>query len=113
MQGSNLLSEGWAGVDLFFCLAPILLACAWGAPVAIRLFANRPMRYPGDISFGLYLWHMPIFLVILPHLPEAWSPAARFRSLLVIVFPLSMVVAQISHRYIEQPFLRRKPAHRQ
>ena len=117
----GVAGEYWGGHPLLYvwhalfsiCLVPILLACAWGAPVAIRVFANRPMHYLGDISFGVYLWHVPILLLILPHLPESWSPAAKFWTLLVSVFPLSIVVAQFSHRYIEQPFLRRKPAHRQ
>ncbi|MGB0132420.1 acyltransferase family protein, partial [Dokdonella sp.] len=115
----SVAGEYWGGHPLLYvwhalfsiCLVPILLACAWGAPVTMRLFANRPMRYLGDISFGVYLWHMPILLVLLPHLPETWSPAEKFWALLVSVFPLSVLVAQISHRFVEQPFLRRKPAH--
>ena len=117
----SVAGEYWGGHPLLYvwhallsvCLVPVLLACAWGAPPALRLLANRPMRYLGDISFGVYLWHMPILLVLIAYLPEAWLPATRFWVLLATVFPLSVLVAQISRRFIELPFLRRKPAHLQ
>jgi peptidoglycan/LPS O-acetylase OafA/YrhL len=108
----------WRGHPLLFvwhtlfsiCLVPILLACAWDAKAARTLLANRSMRFLGDISFGVYLWHMPIVLAILPRLPEHFDPAAKFGVLLVSVFPLTVLVAAISRRYVELPFLRRKPA---
>jgi len=111
----------WAGHPLLYvwhglfsaCLVPVLLASAWNATPARWLFANRAMRHLGDISFGVYLWHMPIVLVVLPLLPEAWSQAMRFWALLGAVLPASVLVAQLSHRLVERPFLRWKPAHRQ
>jgi peptidoglycan/LPS O-acetylase OafA/YrhL len=110
----------WRGHPLLFvwhalfsaCLVPVLLACAWDAKSARVLLANRPMRYLGDISFGVYLWHMPIVLAILPLLPEHFDAATKFGLLLVCVFPSTVLVAAISHRFVELPFLRRKPAHR-
>jgi peptidoglycan/LPS O-acetylase OafA/YrhL len=110
----------WAGHPLLYvwhalfsaCLVPVLLACAWDAKPATRLLANRPMRYLGDISFGVYLWHMPIVLAILPHLPDSWPQALRFWVLLVTVLVPTLLVAEISHRFIERPFLQRKPPHR-
>jgi peptidoglycan/LPS O-acetylase OafA/YrhL len=110
----------WEGHPLLYvwhalfsaCLVPVLLACAWDAGSAIRLLANRPMRYLGEISFGAYLWHMPIVLVILPHIPESWPQALRFWILLAATLALTLLVAEISHRFIERPFLQRKPPHR-
>ena len=110
----------WSGHPLLYvwhalfsaCLVPVLLACAWDARPALVLLANRPLRYFGDISFGVYLWHMPIVLAILPWYPQAWSPVVRFWALLACVLPLTVLIAHFSHRVIEGPFLRRKPAHR-
>lgn len=79
---------------------------------AQSLLANRPAYYLGGISFGLYLWHMPLVFAIAPRLPEAWSPAMKFWALLGLVLPASLVIAELSHRFVKQPFLRRKPAHR-
>ena len=116
----QVADEYWAGHPLLFvwhalfsiCLVPVLLACAWGADSARILFANRPIRYLGDISFGVYLWHMPIVLAILPMLPENFDSATKFWLLLVSVLPLTLLVAGLSYRFVELPFLRRKPAHR-
>jgi peptidoglycan/LPS O-acetylase OafA/YrhL len=116
----RVADEYWTGHPLLFvwhalfsiCLAPVLLACAWGADSARILFANRPIRYLGDISFGVYLWHMPIVLAILPLLPADYSPATKFWLLLVSVVPLTVLVAGLSYRFVELPFLRRKPSHR-
>ena len=109
----------WSGHPLLFvwhglfaaCLFPVLLACAWEAPPARVVFSNRPMRYLGDISFGVYLWHMPILTPILAKLPGSLDPATRFWLALILVLPATVIVAHLSHRFVELPFLRRKPAH--
>ena len=116
----RVAGEYWAGHPLLYvwhalfsiCLVPVLLACAWGAKPARLALANRPMRYLGDISFGVYLWHMPIVLAILPMLPAHYDPSTKFWLLLVAVAPPTILVAALSHRFVEMPFLRRKPAHR-
>jgi peptidoglycan/LPS O-acetylase OafA/YrhL len=110
----------WAGHPLLYvwhalfsaCLVPVLLACAWDARSATWLLANRPMRYLGDISFGVYLWHMPVILLILTYIPESWPQVLRFWILLLAALVTTLLVAEISHRFIERPFLRRKPPHR-
>ena len=50
----------------------------------------------GRISYGLYVWHT---------IPVALAVAAGYQFAGV---PLSIAVALLSYRYIEQPFLRRK-----
>jgi peptidoglycan/LPS O-acetylase OafA/YrhL len=110
----------WAGHPLLYiwhalfsaCLVPVLLACAWDARPASLLLANRSMRFLGDISFGVYLWHMPIVLVILPHIPESWPQASRFWVLLIATLLLTLLAGEFSRRFIERPFLQRKPPHR-
>ncbi|HUD43851.1 MAG TPA: acyltransferase [Dokdonella sp.] len=104
----------WSGHPLLYvwhglfslCLAPVLLACAWGARPGSGLFDNRPMRYLGKTSFGIYLWHMPILIPILPHLPASMSPAGRFWALLALVLPATLLVAHLSYVWIERPLQR-------
>ncbi len=91
-------------------LVPLLLACAWGAASARRIFGNRVIRYVGEISFGVYLWHMPILSAILPWLPESLNPQVRFWLLLALVLAATFVVAHLSYLFVERPWLRR--AHR-
>ncbi|WP_409574805.1 acyltransferase family protein [Sphingopyxis sp. PET50] len=67
-----------------------------------RLLSFAPMRFVGDISYSLYLWHWPVMsfwryqrgVVLAP-----WEMAATIG--------LSFALAIASWRWVEQPFLRR------
>jgi peptidoglycan/LPS O-acetylase OafA/YrhL len=69
-----------------------------------RVLSWRPLRYTGRISYGLYLYHWPIFLVLtyprtgLSHIP-----------LLVLRFVVTFMVADLSYRLIETPIRTRQP----
>jgi peptidoglycan/LPS O-acetylase OafA/YrhL len=69
-----------------------------------RALSWRPLRYTGRISYGLYLYHWPVFLLLtyprtgLSHLP-----------LLVLRFAVTFVVADLSYRFIETPIRTRQP----
>jgi peptidoglycan/LPS O-acetylase OafA/YrhL len=65
--------------------------------VARFLASTWPVRF-GRISYGLYVWHMIIMYT---------PPASDYLPLPVRV-PLSIIVAELSYRYIELPFLRQK-----
>jgi peptidoglycan/LPS O-acetylase OafA/YrhL len=41
-------------------VAGLLVACVAGAPWATRGLASRPMLWLGDISYSVYLWHLPV-----------------------------------------------------
>ena len=61
-----------------------------------------PLRWVGRISYGLYLWHFPIFLVFRYRLGVSFPLRAA------ILVGLSIAVAAASHQWIERPFLRLK-----
>jgi peptidoglycan/LPS O-acetylase OafA/YrhL len=69
-----------------------------------RALSWRPLRYTGRISYGLYLYHWPVFLLLtyprtgLSHLP-----------LLVVRFAVTFAVADLSYRFIETPIRTRQP----
>ena len=64
-----------------------------------RLLGLRPMRWIGDISYSLYLWHWPLVVVATYLL----GGELRFRwGLVVVVF--SILPAWLSYRFIENPF---------
>jgi peptidoglycan/LPS O-acetylase OafA/YrhL len=67
-----------------------------------RLFALRPLREIGLRSYGLYLWHWPIFVWLEAHPPFELSGWALFALELVI----SGIVAAVSYVVIEQPIRR-------
>ncbi len=58
-----------------------------------------PMRWVGERSYGIYLWHWPIFLVTRPGIDMPWEGP------LVDVVRVALVlgVAELSYRYVETP----------
>lgn len=62
-----------------------------------RILAWGPLVHLGRISYGLYLYHWPIYLLIAPR-PESMSSTE-----LLIALLLSVAVADLSHRWIESP----------
>ena len=75
-------------------------------PVSIVTLGNtlRPLnvvnRYD-DLSYGLFLYHFPIIQTLIMLFPALSGTA----SLLVVAIALTTVVAYLSRRFIEQPFL--------
>ena len=64
-----------------------------------RLLTLRPMRWIGDISYSLYLWHWPL-LVVGTYLLGG-ELRARY-GLLIVAF--AVLPAWLSYRFIENPF---------
>jgi peptidoglycan/LPS O-acetylase OafA/YrhL len=64
-----------------------------------RLLASRPLRTLGTLSFGIYLWHMPVLYGLKLHdrFPERFVPAIE------LVLPLTFVLATASWFLIEKP----------
>ena len=83
----------------------IALICLPFVPRAVqRVFDNRPARFIGDISYGLFLFH---FLVIwgtlaLVDIPRNGSPSSLFE-LLAIVLPVTIVLAWLGTNLVELP----------
>ncbi|TAK70710.1 MAG: acyltransferase [Actinomycetota bacterium] len=67
-----------------------------------RWLGVAPMRWIGERSYGLYLWHWPIFLVTRPELD---LPVDGF-ALLALRFGLTAVIADLSYRFVELPVRR-------
>ena len=62
----------------------------------------RPLRYLGDISYSLYLWHWPVIVVIL----QLDGRSELTRRQMVLALALSIAMAALSKRFIEDPFRR-------
>ena len=73
------------------------------APVA----GLRPVQWFGGISYSLYLWHWPI-IMFTPYIMGQPSQAP----VMVLLLVLSIVVADASKRWIEDPFRRVVPRER-
>ena len=109
---------GWAWVSLqgtarlvYLGLLPacsvavaIVIAAAAepSSPVLGRAFSWAPLRWLGRISYGLYLWHWPIFLLLTP--ARAGTDGVILLALRIMV---SLAVATVSYEFIEQPIRQR------
>lgn len=60
-----------------------------------------PLIYIGKISYGLYLYHMPILTFMGELGFHSWTR-------LVILGPITLAVAMLSYKYLETPFLNLK-----
>jgi peptidoglycan/LPS O-acetylase OafA/YrhL len=76
-----------------------LLVSVIGSPGAAAVFRTRPLQYVGRISFSLYLGHAIVLLALL-HLFYGHLPVAV---LLIALWPLSLALATLGERYVEQP----------
>ena len=72
-------------------------ACSLGP-----LLGRQPMRYIGQRSYGLYLWHWPIYAVTRPELDIPIDGL----SLLMLRLGLTFGVAELSYRFLEMPIRR-------
>jgi len=59
-----------------------------------------PLRWIGQRSYGIYLWHWPVMALSRPGLDLAWS-----RWVLVpLQIAVAVALAALSYRWVEQPF---------
>jgi len=81
-------------------LAAVLLAVA-SHPASLlgRGLGVAPLRWLGERSYGLYLWHWPVFVVTRPGVDIPWDGAGVVILRLVLVG----VLAELSYRYVEMP----------
>ncbi|MFE6508170.1 acyltransferase family protein [Nocardioides sp. NPDC057767] len=86
-------------------LATVALLIAGPATPTGWLLSQQPLRYLGDISFSLYLWHWPILILA----PEA-IPGGGIRQLLIML-ALILAASAASYHWIEMPFQRHRIPH--
>lgn len=80
----------------FHVVAALALAAVLTGGRTARLLRTPPLVFVGRISYGLYLWHALL----------VWG--APWPN--TVAVGVSVVVAWLSFRYVETPFLRRKEA---
>lgn len=90
---------GFKSLMAIACGMVLLSACALGFAPVVRW--TLPLRYLGTISFGIYLWHLPVILS-LHRLPWLTAPRA-----LPLVLGLTVLFASMSWHLFERPLMRR------
>jgi peptidoglycan/LPS O-acetylase OafA/YrhL len=107
-QIRRVLSMDWGGIwdsPIYIVVIPAFLAVTLHAPVAERVLGNGFAKFFGNISYSVYLLHMPVL-----HWLTA-LPALDHRGIFLVVFLIATTaIAWLSFVLIERParnFLRR------
>jgi peptidoglycan/LPS O-acetylase OafA/YrhL len=121
-RGTLLSLTGWVSVAfMVYCFTQVGELTPWLyrggflwlslATATATLLATHPalrfgkiLSFPvltwfGERSYGIYLWHWPIFLLLRPSLDVAWPDLVTH----VVRFGLVLLIAELSYRYVEMP----------
>ena len=78
------------------CLATGLVLAGGGRNL---LLDNPVARWVGDLSYALYLWHLPVLVMG----PRVWGAGARG---VVVALGVTLLLAALSHYLVERPLMR-------
>ena len=94
----RLYQGGLAAITI---LAVVAVAAAGDGRARLlpRLLGWGPLRWAGVRSYGIYLWHWPIFMVTRPQLDLPIDGAP----LLALRLAATLALAALSYRYLELP----------
>src|SRR4051794_28264369 len=91
------------GFALFSVTALVaVLATAHSQGAAVRVLACPPVRWLGERSYGVYLWHWPVFVFTRPHLDLSTGSLGA----LAVRLPATLLLAEASYRCVESPIRR-------
>ncbi|MBO3095994.1 acyltransferase family protein [Cellulomonas dongxiuzhuiae] len=94
----------YRGGFLAFAGLTVVLVGAAADPAGLlgRALARQPLRWLGERSYGIYLWHWPVLMLTRPDqdvtLPDWAAPLVRVG--------VTLLVAEASYRWVEMPVRR-------
>ena len=96
-----VVAEPVVAVLTAFVLSSVQLTTIVG-----RLLAMKPLTHVGKISYGIYLWHIPILFYIAPALQGGWYSSAPSYVRGIILSLIIWVTAILSYELLERHFTR-------
>ena len=103
---SKWLYRGGLPMASFLAVVVVAVASRPGSPILGWAFSAPPLRKLGLISYGLYLWHWPIYQALNTrngNLPFLGHRFLQDPTLLLLKLGLSLLAAIVSYRLIESP----------
>jgi peptidoglycan/LPS O-acetylase OafA/YrhL len=99
-DGVNSLWLFTGGLFAHSLAAALLIGLCVQAPhtVVAKFLAWQPLRWLGLISYSLYLWHWPVFVLV----SEQWNGLGEWLRTL-LVFAVSIGLATLSKYLVEDP----------
>jgi peptidoglycan/LPS O-acetylase OafA/YrhL len=83
----------------------LVLAAGHPGTTLGQALGTQPMRWLGERSYAIYLWHWPVFVLTRPGLDVSLTGWAN----IVLRVGLTLILADLSYRLIERPI--RKPGY--
>ncbi|MGE3194182.1 MAG: acyltransferase family protein [Microbacteriaceae bacterium] len=95
------------GLAAVSVLSAILIATLLvpGTPIA-RILDTPVLRWIGERSYGLYLWHWPVFLLVVAALPGWARDGVSGWGLGGVALVITVAAAALSYQFVEQPIRR-------
>ena len=92
------------GIVLASLFAAVLIAGILGEETALqRSLRWAPLAWVGERSYGLYLWHWPLILIVSAALPATVADSAMSWFSRALAVTLSVLAAWASYRWVEMP----------
>jgi peptidoglycan/LPS O-acetylase OafA/YrhL len=97
-----LLYQGGFALVALATVATIMAVVHPYSFIGARILGSAPLRWIGVRSYGIYLWHWPVFMVTRPDLdvPIDGLP------LLALRLSVTVLLADLSYRFVETPIRR-------
>ncbi len=92
---SSFLYRGGQGIASA-CTVLVIFSLLNGDSILNRLLSIRFLKWIGDRSYGIYLWHYPVIILLSKGQQTSWWVN-------IVEFLLVIIISDLSYRYIETP----------
>jgi peptidoglycan/LPS O-acetylase OafA/YrhL/lysophospholipase L1-like esterase len=91
------------GIQIVALASAVLVAASAHPETRLHAILGwKPLRWIGRRSYGIYLWHWPVYVVTRPGIDIGWSNGP----VLVLRLAITLLLAELSFRYVEEPVRR-------
>ena len=103
------LMLGWLRIPICAALVlPVVLGAADRWPTKVLNW--RTAAWIGSVSYGLYLWHVPVIEHVMDLLGHPKPPLLGMPLIFLLIYAVALVIAAVSWNILEKPVL--NAAHR-